>query len=650
MLAVMTAMLSALGTAALVLRTTEASIQRVVLTAAREDRERSARLFGSKVSVLRDALAAVAARIPREHWNDTRAMGAYLLDKHALGTMFRSVFSATPDGRMLARVEAGALASELPNIDDRDYFRHALSSDQPVISEVIRSKVLNTPIVVIAIPVLDQQGQHIGVLAGSLALQSTAMFDDLRSTAQDDAIHDLVIDRAGRVLAHEDPTRVMLRAEDEPGLREVMQEWLSSGSPIDTIGTASVRGEYVVSIAGIPLSDWLNVRLTKTEVALAPVAQAREAALPAALLAGLLAGLVAGALGYAITRPISRLRQRAESLLDDSGGISRWPDDAGEVGKLANAFRHVVEQRERRQTEVQALLHQLEAVLDHAEVGIALTRSGRFELVSQQFCEMFRCERIAVVGQSTRTIYPSDEAYEALSAEAGPALSQLGVFDAELELLRHNGQVFWARMRGRAVVPGEAAQGTIWTIEDVTAAREHREHLSHTASHDALTGLVNRAAFEVLLGAATASAAAEPYCALFIDLDRFKQVNDTGGHAAGDALLRDVAKVLVQQVRNTDTVARLGGDEFAVLLPRCPPAQARTIADKLCAAVQAYELQWEGARFSVGASVGMVPVDGGFRTEADVLRAADSACYVAKKRGRNRVEVYLPSDFQEMTA
>ena len=74
------------------------------------------------------------------------------------------------------------------------------------------------------------------------------------------------------------------------------------------------------------------------------------------------------------------------------------------------------------------------------------------------------------------------------------------------------------------------------------------------------------------------------------------------------------------------------------------------VADKLCAAVQSYELIWETARFSVGASVGMVPVDGNFRTAADVLRAADSACYVAKKRGRNRVEVFQPSDFQELAA
>jgi diguanylate cyclase len=353
-------------------------------------------------------------------------------------------------------------------------------------------------------------------------------------------------------------------------------------------------------------------------------------------------------LAYAMTRPISRLQARAVSLLHDDVGASQWPTDTGEVGDLANAFRHVVEQRERRQTEVQALLRQIEAVLDHADVGIALTRNGRFELVSRQFCQIFRCDKTDAVGQATRMIYASDEAFETLVAQARPAFTQHGAFDGELELIRRSGQMFWARMRGRAVVAGDVAQGTIWTIEDVTAAKAQRERLTYSSTHDALTGLVNRAAFEDLLGTAAATADAEPFCALFIDLDRFKQVNDSGGHAAGDALLRDVAQVLIQHVRRTDVVARLGGDEFAVLLPACPQAQALAIADKLCKAVIGYALLWDGARFSVGASVGLVAVHGNAASAADVLRAADSACYEAKRRGRNRVEIFAAIDSERL--
>jgi diguanylate cyclase len=650
MLAVMTALLSATGTATVVLRSAQQSIERVVLESARNDRERSAGVLSSKVSVLRDALAAVARSVPSNAWTDRAAMGRYLLDKPAIGTLYDSYYAADSGGTMLARVEARALSNNLPAIADRDYFRRAMAGDQPVISEVLWGKVQKAPIVVIAIPVLGSDGRHLGVIAGSLSLQSTALFDELRARPHEDAVTDLVVDREGRILAHEDPSRLMRPAMAEPGLQRVLTEWVAQGSPIDTAGLAHMEGDYLVSIAGIPLTDWVSVRVATAASALSPVAEARAAAVPAALMAGLLAGLVAGAVGYAITRPISRLKDRAQTLLQNSVGVLHWPEDTGEVGQLANAFRQVVEQREQRQSEAQALLAQLEAVLDHAEIGIALTRNGQFELVSLQFCQMFRCEKPDAVGQSTRMIYPTDAAFRALIAEAGPALTRNGVVDTELELVRRNGQVFWARMRGRAVVPGEVGQGTIWTIEDVTAAREQRERLAHTANHDALTGLVNRAAFERQMDAALSQASSQTFCVLFVDLDRFKQVNDTGGHAAGDALLRDVAHVLTNAVRKSDVVARLGGDEFAVLLPGCPVDQAREIADKLCAEVQGYQLVWNGDLFGVGASVGLVAVNEEFKTSADILRAADSACYAAKKRGRSRVEQFSATDLQPVAA
>jgi diguanylate cyclase (GGDEF)-like protein/PAS domain S-box-containing protein len=656
LLAVLTGLLSAAGTTTVVLRSAEQSIRRLVLTTASGDREDTAQLLGSKVAVLRGLLTAVAAQVPSSAWHDAAAMGRLLQERPALGAVFRAVYVAGLDGRTLARVEAGRLDLDGPDIADRDYFRQALATGQPVISDVLWGRVVKSPVVVIATPVFDAGKRPVGVLAGSIALTSTALFERIGSQAPLTATQDMVIDRAGQVLAHPDPRRVMSRADAEPALRAVLQALPAAGVAAGGAaggaarlrGLAVVQGDMVVSMAGIPDTDWTNVHLAPLEVAMAPVADARRAALPAALGAGLAAGLVAGVLGWWATRPISRLRARAESLLVDEGQTPLpWPEDRGEVGDLAHAFRSVVEQRARRQTEVQALLQQLEAVLDHADVGIALTRSGRFELVSRQFCHIFRCDKNTAVGQSTRMIYPDDAAYDALVASARAALSDPGVIDTELQLMRHSGQVFWARMRGRAVVPGDVTQGTIWTIEDVTAAREQREKLAWRASHDALTGLLNRAAFERLLEAAVQGVGQQPFCALFIDLDRFKQVNDSAGHAAGDALLRDIAQLLAAELRKTDVVARLGGDEFAVLLPACPPAQAQTLADALCSAVQQHTLRWEGQDFSVGASVGLVAVvDGRFASAADVLRAADMACYQAKKRGRSRVEQFQPSEFQ----
>ena len=464
----------AVGASTAVLHSAQVGMERVVLASAKADRDRSATLLSSKVTVVTNALTAVARRAPVEAWKDPAAMGRYLLDKPAIASVFAAVVAIDTQGQVMVRIEGDHLTNVRSSVADSDYFRRAMASDQPVMSEAYLSPILHAPVVALAIPVLAADGSHRGIIAATLLLQSTALFDDLRSAGDDDGVKDLVIDRAGRILAHADPLRLMQAAQSEPGLEVVVPEWIAVGSPIDTAGVARIEGEHVVSFTGIPLTDWAHVRVAKAAVALAPVREARAAAWPAVLIAGLAAGLLAGTLGYAITRPISRLRSLAEKLLDDQHSVSDWPEDRGEVGQLANAFRQVVEQRACRQVEVQALLAQLEAVLDHAEVGIALTRDGLFELVSRQFCHIFRCEKADAIGESTRLIHPSDEAYQALIAMARPALIEQGHVDTELRLARRNGQIFWARMRGRVAVAGDASRGTIWTIEDVTAARDQR--------------------------------------------------------------------------------------------------------------------------------------------------------------------------------
>jgi diguanylate cyclase (GGDEF)-like protein len=131
-------------------------------------------------------------------------------------------------------------------------------------------------------------------------------------------------------------------------------------------------------------------------------------------------------------------------------------------------------------------------------------------------------------------------------------------------------------------------------------------------------------------------------CVMFIDLDKFKSVNDNAGHAAGDDVLRSVAAQFEAAIRQSDTAGRLGGDEFAILLPGCPLLRAQGIAEDVRKAVESYRLQVDGQEYSVGTSIGLVEVSPDLPTIAAVLHAADSACYEAKRCGRNRVVTYLP--------
>lgn len=189
------------------------------------------------------------------------------------------------------------------------------------------------------------------------------------------------------------------------------------------------------------------------------------------------------------------------------------------------------------------------------------------------------------------------------------------------------------------------AVGAVLVFHDVSPAKKMAAEMSYQASHDLLTGLLNRAAFEVRLD--TTLAIDDPTACgvvLCLDLDQFKVVNDTCGHAAGDQLLKQVTALLTQEVRKQDTLARLGGDEFAVLLEDCPLEPAQRVAEAMRQRINELHFVWDGRSFQLTVSIGLVPFKARQYNRSDLLRVADSACYVAKEAGRNRVHVYDDAD------
>jgi diguanylate cyclase (GGDEF)-like protein/PAS domain S-box-containing protein len=188
--------------------------------------------------------------------------------------------------------------------------------------------------------------------------------------------------------------------------------------------------------------------------------------------------------------------------------------------------------------------------------------------------------------------------------------------------------------------------GTVLVFHDVTEQRRLVQEVSHRASHDALTGLVNRFEFESRLRRAFASVREgdHEHALMFIDLDQFKLVNDACGHSGGDRLLREVTALFQGAVRARDTLARLGGDEFGLLLENCTARQARRVADQLCDRLENFRFVHEGRRFRIGASIGLVPLDKRWSSEAEVMQAADAACYAAKEAGRNRVHEWFDTE------
>ncbi|QKT04586.1 EAL domain-containing protein [Ectothiorhodospiraceae bacterium 2226] len=188
--------------------------------------------------------------------------------------------------------------------------------------------------------------------------------------------------------------------------------------------------------------------------------------------------------------------------------------------------------------------------------------------------------------------------------------------------------------------------GMVLVLRNVTEVRSLTEQLSYQASHDTLTQLFNRREFERRLQLALDSARTEGrvHAVCYLDLDQFKVVNDTCGHVAGDELLKQLAVALALQVKSRDVLARLGGDEFGVLLEECSPERALEVSQAMQRAVTDFRFVWEQRVFQIGVSIGVVSVAADSGSLTDVLKAADSACYVAKEKGRNRIHVYQVDD------
>ena len=221
-----------------------------------------------------------------------------------------------------------------------------------------------------------------------------------------------------------------------------------------------------------------------------------------------------------------------------------------------------------------------------------------------------------------------------------------GWVSAETVLRGEGGECFWASV-SIARVRLDGRDQLVMVASDITEQRALTEQLSHQASHDELTELYNRREFERRLERVLAKADADGTAGalLYIDLDQFKLINDTSGHLAGDQLLAHLAIAMRKQLHGDDVLARLGGDEFGVLLDDVPGrGDAERIAERVRRCIDGYVFVWEQRSYTISASIGGVLIDRPGITVKDLLAQADTACYMAKELGRNRVHFYSEQD------
>jgi diguanylate cyclase (GGDEF)-like protein/PAS domain S-box-containing protein len=282
---------------------------------------------------------------------------------------------------------------------------------------------------------------------------------------------------------------------------------------------------------------------------------------------------------------------------------------------------------------------------------VTTDEAGIIEFMNSAAATLTGANAEFAVGKSLSEIVELVDDEDALAARGTHAILPAGEFAAvsrRAVLLSHRSGAESAVEVSTAPIrsAGLDVTGSVLLLRDVTEQRGITRQMSYQATHDALTGLINRGEFERRVSEVNDSAhTGEVHHVLcYLDLDRFKIVNDTSGHLAGDSMLREVAKLLREAVRDSDFVGRLGGDEFGMLLVGCPLEKARQIADDVCRAVSDFRFIWKDKLFNIGVSVGLVEISRQSGTMEELLSAADAACYVAKKEGAGRVAVYSARD------
>jgi len=318
------------------------------------------------------------------------------------------------------------------------------------------------------------------------------------------------------------------------------------------------------------------------------------------------------------------------ALFDDDGTIVAFQS----VGSDVTESMHIDSE-----------LRKLTNVVEHSPSAIIITNAqGIIEYVNPAFTETSGYSLAEAIGK-TPSIIKSGLTSVGVYSDLWHTISNGHAWHGELCNKAKDGRIYWDLV---AVAPVKDQDGIVTHFvaiqHEITQQKLLEQQMAYDATHDALTDLVNRREFERRLNCAVASARKHGchHVLAFIDLDQFKLVNDTAGHAAGDELLKQIRGLLKSMFKGRDTLARLGGDEFALLLDDCWLERARKICEKLIADLQDIRFCWSGHTFQIGASIGLVPITAKTENATQAMSQADVACYAAKERGRNRVRVYHP--------
>jgi diguanylate cyclase (GGDEF)-like protein len=526
------------------------------------------------------------------------------------------------------------------SLGGREFFRRTLATRRGVMSLPYVSARTGRPVITFTAPVMDPEGAILGVVACSNDLLAPDVLGWIPRQQVGRTGYVYMFDQTRRMILHPDPGRILqwdIHQGENKVLDQAIDGFEGTGETINSRGVP-----MLLSLRRVPGTDWiLGAQIPQAE-AFEAIASFRRLMLVSTVLSVLfILGVGVWMVRY-VARPLSHLHQAARAITRElQGGRLDWEvlpllrsiRARDEAGSLARTFVDLVERQRQSMGLLQRAASEWERTFDAVKEAIlCLDLDGKVLRMNHMAALWFRTAPEAAVGMAGRTLVLGENDPAAYWPEAAQ-LDARHVQSWHGALPRRAGKF---EFQALPVLQEGAVTGMILSVRDITVQAQKEEDALKRGFFDALTGLPNRALLLDRLQQALAAAARSGagVGVLFLDLDHFKEVNDTFGHDAGDALLVGAAARLGALVRKNDTVARLGGDEFVIVISElADPGDAERVAAKVLEAFTR-PLPVAGQEHRVGVSIGIALAPGDATDGATLLKHADTAMYQAKREGR----------------
>ncbi|WP_340148172.1 diguanylate cyclase [Billgrantia lactosivorans] len=567
---------------------------------------------------------------------EEEALAERLAESQVLMEWFEGLMVTDADGRVVADwpVVPGRVGLDTA---DTEYFRMIRHSPWPYVSRPFTGRASGDSLVLMLVPRFDERGHFAGVVGGMINLADGGLFRRLETLRLGEDGYVSVFSAAGERLFHPRRQASSVALEDDLGDASVRQLALD-GWQGETVTHGSDGTQTLMSYRQIWPANWI------VKVAI-PQAQVRQ---PLGDFLGrlwwawlVLAIMMLITMRLLVRRLLSPLHRLERQIAQVGAGERRYLElstNMHELRQVASSFNRLEHERLAALEHLRDRQAFLDAVLGSTPIGMFVADlNGRLNYLNPALLELLGLDAVHSAREWWERIHPADK--QGTEDMWRHTLATGSDFVRQLRFLHPNGVTLWVEVHASQVQGNEQSLGFVGMVKDITERRQQEALQRWEAEHDPLTGLLNRRGFERRLEEALAEYAktGTPSVLILFDLDHFKPINDEGGHALGDEMLRRVAQVVAWEVRRSDHVARQGGDEFAVLLPSCTIKQAGEIAESLRRAVSEVTVTNEDKTYSITLSMGVTALQEGDESVESVLARADEASYKAKAEGRNTV-------------